>query len=105
MVHLHHRDIKSRGEPFRKGGSYQQRAQQSRPARESHRRNFLFCDARLFQGIVYHGNDVLLMCAGCQLGHHAAIPLVYCLRGNHVRQNDTVADNRCRGVVAGRFYT
>ena len=49
------------------------------------------------------GQQVLLVGARGQLGHHAAVLLVYFLGGHHVAQQLAAGQHGRAGVVAGRF--
>ena len=103
MVHHHHGDIQRQGQRLGEGRAHQEGAQQARAAGEGNGGEVRRRDARLPQRLGDDRDDVLLVGAGRQLRHHAAEVLVDLLRSDDIRQQDAVAEDGRRGVVAGRF--
>ena len=103
MVDLHHRDVAGDGEPFGEGDAHHERPEQAGAAREGDGVELVGRDARLLQGGVDHGDDVLLVGPGGEFGNHAPVLHVDGLRRDDVGQQYVVADHGGRGVVARRL--
>ena len=94
-----------RGKAFGKADADEQRAQQSGAAGEADGVDFAFVDARLTDGGIHHGNDILLVGTAGQLGHHTTVLFVNFLACNHIGEQPVVAKHSCRCVVAAGFYS
>ena len=103
VVHHHHRDVQRQGQRLGEGRAHQEGAQQARAAGEGDGGEVLRTHARLPQRLGDDRDDVLLVGAGRQFRHHAAEVLMDLLRGDDIGQQDAVAQDGRRGVVAGRF--
>ena len=100
VVHLDDGFAQGLGKALGEAHAHHQAPHQSRPAGEGHGIDFLLADARLADGTVHHGDDILFMRAARQLGHHAAVLLVNFLTCNDIAQQHIVAQHCRRRVVA-----
>ena len=84
--------------------AHHQRAHETWAAGERHGVDVFLADARLTDGAVDHGNDILLVRAACQFRHHATVLFVNFLARNDIAHQRVIPQHRCRRVVAARFY-
>ena len=103
VVHFDEGDAECRGHALGKAHAHEQTTHQARAEGDGDGGEFLLVHARLLQGSIYHRDNVLLVGAAGQFGHHAAILFVHCLRSCDVAEEDPVAHHGRRSVVAARF--
>ena len=103
VVDLDHRDVVRHREPLGERYPDEQRTQQPGAAREGDGVYLRDGKPGLSECRVDHRDDVLLVCPRSQFGDHAAVFYVHGLGGDHVRQQQVVADHGSRRIVARGF--
>ncbi len=93
VIDLDERNLLGQSQPFGKRCAYQQAAQQTRTTRESYRRQIRRLNARTTQCRIDHRHNIQQVRTARQLRHHAAILLVYLLRGNDITKQYTITND------------
>ena len=84
VVHLDEGFSEGLAETLGKADAHHQRPHQSGASRERHSVDVGLPNARLADGTVHHGNDILLVRAARQLGNHTSILFVNFLTCNNI---------------------
>jgi hypothetical protein len=92
------------GQPLGEGCADEEGSHQSGAESDGNGKEVGAADGGLPEGFGNNGEDILLVRTGGQFGDDAAVSAVYVLGGGYVGEEEVVAEDGCRGVVAGRFY-
>jgi hypothetical protein len=104
VIYGNDRAAESKRKPFGEGSAYEERPHQSGTESDGDGGEFGAADTRLPEGFGNDGEDILLMCTGSQFGDDASVSAMYVLGGGNVGEKERIAEDCCRGIVAGRFY-
>jgi hypothetical protein len=62
-------------------------------------------DISTLESGIYHGYDIELVRTACKLRNNASKVLVNSLRSSDIAEQQTIADDSRRGVIATGFYS
>ena len=105
VVDIYHRNTQRSSQSLSERHADKQGAQQTWTARKSNRAQLFAFDSSLLQSRINNRNDVLLMSTTGEFWDHATISLVNSLTGRHIREQNSIAKDCRRSIVATALYT
>lgn len=103
VVHFDERNVESLCKTLGEGRADKEGTHQARSARERHGIELIGGDVRLLECHHHGWHDVLLVSAGCQFRHHAAVEFVHFLGSGDLAEEQSALEYGSGCVVAGRF--